>query len=383
MCRAAGIEDVQRVARLEDCPESGPYLVLSDDVFLTEHALRAFLDAIPKGKRVAARFAVTDSLFLRDSAPLQQGIDPPEAADVAAVFPVMFVPNARPASMDVETVIVDLEVEERPFEDLPRVFTNDEPILIPFTSRPIMRLSHWIHLVRANQYALLSLVISFRERPKWRNALSLAGLVLKSFPPTRSRVARALVQKGKGCKIHPSAVVEASILGNNVEVGPHAIVQACVVDDDAVFQPHSHATMSVIGKGAVLSKQTWTNLVVLFPGAVQAAHAQMSVFGRDSFVATYSPLQDLSLEGEVKVEAGGKVVSCGSRFMGVCIGHEAKVGGGVFVAHGRAVPNGAVVVKNPQDILRKVEPGEGVLSIHEGIAMPLDRIRELTRGKSP
>lgn len=356
------------VERLDALP-SGPALVVRDDVFVTQHALRAFL-ALAGGQ--PAQMGVAESLFLKDSLPLQEGLA--TRGDAAAVFGIARVSGPLEDLESLPVVTVDLAVEEKTVDGIPTVFTGGEEVRVPWTSRPVMHLSHWVHLVRANQYALMATVAGFRERPRWRNWISIAGLLLRAFPPTEARVGRALVQKGRGCKIHPTAVVEASRLGDRVQVGPHAIVRACVLDDDVVIQPHGHCEMSALGRGAVLGKQTWINFVVGYPGAVMTAHAQMSVFGAESFVATYSPLQDLAFEGEVKVEKQGQVVTCGSRFMGVCIGHRARIGGGVFVAHGRAVPNDAVIVKNPSDVVRRIEMGEGFLTVHEGTAKPIDRV---------
>ena len=46
----------------------------------------------------------------------------------------------------------------------------------------------------------------------------------------------------------------------------------------------------------------------------------------------------------------------GMNFPGGCVGHGSIVGPDVWIASGREVPNGAMVVKNPRKIIFKIPP---------------------------
>ena len=69
----------------------------------------------------------------------------------------------------------------------------------------------------------------------------------------------------------------------------------------------------------------------------------------------------------------GELKSVGSRFMGCAIGHKAWIGAGLYVQHGRAIPNGTRLIRDPSEVVKKfadVPPGT-LLIARDGAAVPL------------
>lgn len=385
-----GIPHVEPVASAAGLPAPGPetgggYLVIADDLFVSRSLLRAFLaesDAVP-GEVV--RLALGDCRFLADSAPLQDLVR--ERADGSgwAGYPAWIVREAsgRTRLDDAPVAVIDAQEELKKIEGVPRVFAADREITFPLTARVAIRLQSWVHVLRANQLAMMAGLASLKERSKLRNLLAILWILLKSFPPSEARVLRAISRKGRRTKIHPTAVVEASLLGDGVRIGAHAVVRASVLDDGAVVEDFGLVEMSVLGKGACVTKKAISNFNVMYPGSVLGhAGAQMSLLGYDAFVSTDSRIFDLKFDGNVPVEHRGKTVSSGARFLGACVGHRASVGAGVFVQFGKAIPNGAVIVKHPREVVRKIDPGvpERVpLAVENGRAVPIGKgIRRTT-----
>ena len=374
--RACGIDRIETVPDPASLPRSGfPYLVISDDLYISRTLLREFL----AGAATTCRLALKDSLVVRESRPLQTLVDGPGWT----AYPAWVVHGPDVDLEDLEAAppqVIDPREDVRRVEDVPKVFAPDGVMKFAVTARVAIRLEHWVHVLRANQLAMLAAMGELKERPWWRNALAIASVAIRSFPPNEARVMRALVRRGRGVKIHPSAVVEASVLGDGARVGANAVVRGSVLGAGAVVAEGAFVEMSVIGEKAHVTKHVICSFNVLHPGAVIGLGIhQMSVVGRDAFIAGDVRMLDFKFDGEITVEHRGKIASVGSRFLGCAVGHGAMIGAGVTVQHGRAIPNGARLIGDPGRIARKFaasEPGD-VLVIRDGVAMPLAR-REAT-----
>lgn len=378
---SAGVTSLERVRAADALPDAkgDPYLVLSDDLFFTRTLLADFVVQAQAGDpAVPARLALPDGKLLRDSEPLQDLERGEQGGRPFAAFPMWLVRGAAPgpALAGARPVVVDPREEVRAIEDVPRVFAENGRLEFALTSRVAMRIEHWVHLLRANQTAMLASLAELKDRPKIVNAVALAWLLLRAFPPTEARVMRAAVRRGRKVKIHPSAVVEASVLGDGVQIGAHALVRGSVLAAGATVAEGAAVEMSVLGEKARVTKNCLCNFNVLYPGAVlgYGIH-QMSILGRDAFVSAQSILLDFKFEGEIHVEHRGRIVSSGARFLGAAIGHGARVGAGVVIGQGRAVPSRASMVMDAARVAQKFSPAavEGAtLTVRDGVVVPLE-----------
>jgi acetyltransferase-like isoleucine patch superfamily enzyme len=103
-----------------------------------------------------------------------------------------------------------------------------------------------------------------------------------------------------------------------------------------------------------LTKGAEVNLSVLMDGALvsRGGGLQSSVIGRQAFIAQHAIIMDRSFHQEVPVLDDGHRVSSGRGFLGVALGHGARVGAGVVLGYGTELPNGATAVLDPSRILR-------------------------------
>ncbi len=354
---AAGFE-------LVEAPPAGePYLVFSDRVWFTASFLR-----VVRAASAVGRVRIADATFLRQTGALQTDPARPEVA---------VVPAGAPPSLDGPDLPVDLALRPAPPMELHPAFQHAQQPLVTGT-RLVHGVEHWSHVLRVNLLALVATAeeakADFEAAPLWKRVLIALGVLLRARALNGFAIARALNRIGKNCKIHPTAVIEASQLGDNVEVGAYALVRGCVVGDGAKIEDYAHASVSVIGPGARLGRTCMFNFCVAWPGAFVSAGGgwQMSIFGRDSFVAMTATGYDLSFGGPIRVVHHGRVVSADTHFLGVCVGHRAKIGAHVRLGYGMAVPNDAFVVAPAEGTLRKWPEGlEGPVTIRDGVAVPV------------
>ena len=100
---------------------------------------------------------------------------------------------------------------------------------------------------------------------------------------------------------------------------------------------------------------------------------QACVIGRRTVTVPGSYSIDLNFDQEIRVMFDGELRSTGSRFLGSAFGHDCRIGTGVWLASGRSIPNGTVVVRAPEGVLHRIpEPlGTGPHVNDRGTLRPL------------
>lgn len=335
---------LQRIATREP-----PCLVVPDTLFTTGAALRAFVDGAAGRNAV---LALRQSEFGRRTTPLQPDVHPIEGG--WRFDAVRFDSGASD-----EPAIVWVDPDESTIDiDLPPVFRDaDAPSVAALPRDPVMTLHHWAHILWANQAAGS---VEMKREPRWRVALKVIWAILRARSLNKWRVLGKLNTVGKGCDIHPTAVVEGCTLGDGVEIGPHARVRFSRLGDGVKVMPGAQVELSTLGHRAQVAQNAALRLCVLYEDAFfSQSMLQASVVGRDTLMVLASYCIDLNLDRNIRVELDGQLLDSGTRFLGCAVGHRARLGTGIWLASGRAVPNDAVLVRAPEEVISRVPDTEG------------------------
>ena len=351
---------------VEEAPRDEPYLCFSDRTWFSRGALRRFREQAS----APARLQVEHPHFLKLTLGVQELPSP-------GLYEVALLPSGHEPGFQAPPVVVDLGFEE---EDPPPehpALAHAMPERLALSDAQVHQIDHWSHILRVNWLAMASTIQrekrGFAQQNLLVKAWTIARLLLRARSINEFRLASALSHVGKDCRIHPTAVVEASVLGDKVEVGPYAVVRGSVVADGARIEDFASVNMSVIGRGARVGRRGTANLCVMYPGAMIAAANgyQACLLGEDSFCAWSTTVFDLSFKDPIKVNHRGKRVSSGTYFLGAVVGHRARLGGLVTLGYGAEVPNDAFVVGDAQRVLRNWENGPGPHRVVDGVARPV------------
>lgn len=359
-CAGAGLSPEIAAVRPGETVE-GPAFVFRDDAWFTAHAIREFLGASgPPTGQLAAR----DCLFLTRNRALQDL----ESVEIDGVrhdrFPLWRVaPGERfvvpggvaegqgPAAPAAEPVAIDL-AEKRLSVPVPPQFFDTDRFEIGVTARGVMCVRHWVHVLRVNHAASGA---AWQATPRWKSILVVLWAVLRAFSLNKWRVLAKLGRRGKGCDVHPTAVVEGSTLGEGCVIGPGARVRFSHLGDRVTVMGGAQVEFSVIGDRALVSQNCAANFCVLYPGAGAAQQLMQScLLGRNAVTTGGAFSLDLHFSRDVMVEKDGRLESAGTRFLGCCLGHDVKLGTGFWLNSGRAVPNGYVIVRDPDAVLSRI-----------------------------
>ena len=364
--------------------EAGEALVTTDDLWITPELVAAFVrKARSYGK--ASILAVRRGLFTEFTSPLQHLREVDPGGGACLVYPLVWVPDISrwtPGGDLVEEeqltpLPIDLEV--RPMEiPVHKVFSADEKFLLPLTHLACVRICHWMHILRANQVGLLAWGARlFAVQPH-----RLVWAAIRAMSVNKFKVMQKLTTRGRGCEIHPSAVIEASTLGDNVEVGAGAVIRFSHLGNGVRISDQANVQYSVLGDGATVARMGMLQSCVLFPGANSGHYGlQLCVVGRDTFVGGEVILGDFRPEGTIKVRHEGELHSTGTRVLGCAVGHDCQIMMRATFYAGREIPNGYRIIGPPRDIVAKIPlglpPGEPLMA-HDGVLEPYSQRRPST-----
>ncbi len=360
--RAAGVELVERP------PVGEPWLVFSARTWFTPELVRLLVSAGPGRLRVEHPDygPAYEALQELDAPGLYElGLHPASQGALPERFP------------ELEPRTVDLGLKSEQMEGVhPALRFAARPF--PVSAALVHQIDHWAHVLRVNLLAMaargLQAKLDFDRAPIWRRALEVLVFLLRNRPTSRWDVARGLCMLGKKVSIHPTATVEFSVLEDGVEVGPGAVVRASHLGVGAKVEEHAAVNLSVMGAGSKLSRFGMLNLSVLYPGA-SVSHGnghQACVFGQDTFVGWGVTALDLSFGKPVKVERDGAWVDSGQHFLGVCLGHRARLAYGAVINAGVSVPNDALLMGEHDQLLKRWgdAPPDQMCVVRGGVAVP-------------
>lgn len=308
------------VAAGDALPE-GTAALCGDDVLFTAEVLQALRAAAARGGVVQAAIARGTPLHARaaplcpDGAPDAHLPLPLWAGRLESLRPgdVADATRAVPGAALVPVCDDEAHVPHRvdPYGPAPHV------LAVPCGDRVAGRFAHWLHVLD------LGLALTARE----------------------TRRAGARGRRGRA-KVHPTALVERSVLEDGVEIDAHASVIDSWIGAGARIAERSVVHSSSIGASCQTLVDTHLRRVVAMSGSTLSnLSLEDVVVGREVFVTTATTFFPGAPRETVVVDG----VDTGRPCLGGAIGHRAILGARALFSAGVAVPSGAVVVMRPDE----------------------------------
>jgi acetyltransferase-like isoleucine patch superfamily enzyme len=368
---------VEKVRTTNDVPLKGDYLVLPDTLFLTRRCAGEFLKGTSAAKK-PARLALPRSPVTEYARPLTELDDQGEAVayDLFRIRGIELPRGMGWAQLKTflagrtENTILD---PEPGIERLPQTRPGPprETLDLPRTTLLAADVRHWVHLVWINHQ-----LPWLRLKEYWEDH---AGI--KRFWRSRGgnpyRKAARLSVIGRNCDIHPTALVEGSILGDKVTLGAFTSVRDSIIGDGVEVSEHTKFLRCVVGKNCHTLNDSYFIGCTFYPDSTLANFLiRNSVLGRRVFLTSGVMFWDEAIEAPVEVMHRGKSVPTGRWILGGCAGHECILGTRAIFLPGRTVPNQTMIVMRPEEGLYKLppvaEPGRPYV-YHQGLLQPLEQ----------
>ena len=392
----AGLE-VLRVDSVDEIDAGEDCFVTLDTLYFSRQLFNLFRKHAHSGGGSSA-MALYDCAFTKSTSTLQDVQKEEHEGETALVYGLFFLKAGdRPADLRSVKGRTLLRIREnvRRHPRVDKYSRGEEQLEFAFTPFNVADIAHWSHLLYANFYALLSYWADLRPLSVLRYFFVVARTLLSltfvrsavrallTFDVSRMSDLLYLLMKnanriGRGCRIHPTATVEGSILGRGVTIGPHATVFGSCLGDGAIVETHSLVRNSVMGAGSTLTANCRLNFCVLYPDAMAGQSLlQVSILGERTVLMTSGFTFDMKITKPVNVDFRGQRVSLGIKYIGCCFGHEAIVGAGIWLNAGLEIPNGYMIVREGERIIHRVPTGlptkvplvpvDGVVQVHPSL----------------
>lgn len=358
---------------------AGPALVWSDDVWLSRRALRGFLRVATR-EAVAARLCLPPSRLLELFLPLQ---DVERDAHGRAAFDVALVPAGATAT-PAELFALDADRWRAPgYREIPLALPaprhilrrEESSIVMPLTSTVAMRVRHWLHVLRAGHLAPQVMLLDRASARPLQTLLRLAASVRTSRRSSLRALRARLVYAGRNTFIHPTATVEASVLGDDVQIGAYSYVVNSVVGSGSVIEQRAHVSGCALGPRTFVSLNSSLQACVTFGDTDACINGvQACVIGPRCALTSFARPLDLALAGSVCVEDGGGLRPVGELPCGVAFGPDVFVGADVVIAAGRAIQAGVRLFMDGRRVLHRLPPdlSPGAYAIVDGRPQRID-----------
>ena len=340
LCASQGI-DLHNVSDKDEITET-EYLIFDENCYFTESFLIQ-VKSVSDSSKVSLQFVLADNIFNeRFVLPFEK----PFKGEYHLGFRyVVDKTDEKPFEISQKIYHFDARIPEQLVKgavySVPQCDTFAAHIISPF------------HLLQINMAVNLNRTIVIQQ-----------GKFLGFFKELKGRLGTFFFYKalkrlnkiGKGSFIHPSAIVEGSVIGENVRIGAGSVVRLCHIGDDVTISDNVVVANSVLGDKTYISNSNFIELCMTYEEAFMIhGPYQFSIFGKNS--ASFAVINcDFRLDQEnIKVPTNIGVIDSRQPLLGIAYGHGSKVGGGNIIAAGRIVPNNRFV--NPPDsIILKFEP---------------------------
>jgi hypothetical protein len=322
-------------------------VVLANDVVVMQATIQAILElGRQRGASVQLRPGGELARFLQEAELGREGFlaaylrpgEPAERASISAL------PTAELPSQE---RLLDMPVHHTQF--------GADLVQVPISDALVFPVGHWLQLLWANLLGMGPFLWRGLVGPALPHVIwNVSRAWLRSFSLNPYRIGAQLGRQGKGCRVHPSAVVEGCWLGDGVEIGANAVVRGCVLADGARIEELSVVDFSVLGRQALVQRQALVRFCLLDQGCACAGQMQLGVLGRDAALKHGATLMDINYAQGVRVRSGDALHRAPLGLAGVCVGPRTIVGSGIKVASGRVLPPGLVILPDPAQVLSRI-----------------------------
>lgn len=253
----------------------------------------------------------------------------------------------NPKAKEVTKVVLEQEIFEN-FVELPNQIVKGRKFHMDQCDTFASHIISPFHLLQVNLALNLNRSIRLQRLipKKWR---------AKTQSKWTFKALKRLNKIGKNVSIHPTAIIEGSVIGANSIVGANAVVRLSIIGENCKLSENTAVMNSVIGNGTHISNSNYI-LNCVTDEEVFLIHGpyQFSIFGKN--VACFAVINaDIRLDQQnIKIPTSLGVIDSKQPLLGIAYGHRSKTGGGSIIAAGRIVPND-YIINPPDSIILKFE----------------------------
>ncbi len=321
---------------------TGEALVCSAASYLSRGLLKAFVAAARGSERSLQCHVQKRALLVFSS-----------TADEASVPLKLF--YLRPGQRTDQCVPVTLETPEllRVPSGLPPAILKKPDTFIPVNSLVGVEVDDWSAYLLAGSLANREFTLGSVEALK-----AFLPQKLLEFLTSRPSLAKRMNRIGRGCRIHPTAVLEGCVVEDGVEIGPYCYLRASWVGKNATVRENSSVKLSSIGAGTFLTTANLFNALIGEDCMIFTQLLVNCVIGDRTFVGGATGFSDFDFFKDwATIDLGEGKRETFHKFLASAVGDDCSIGAGLIFKPGRMIPNRTTVIN--KNMIDEVPQREG------------------------
>lgn len=317
--------DVVEVDQIDPNQIEPRSLVVSDDVMLSDSLLKRLLATLPD-RSGNYQVEIEQGRF-----PLLASKSAPPRWKKLPLYYYGDAPRSEPQALQLQPMPVFEFIE-----GLPARMQALTDICVYFFDIWGIHLEYWFDLQTASSLYCRELVAKLIRPFHGRVPDAILSRIASS-----QRVMSRANSIGRNTRIHRTAILEGSVIGDGVEIGPYAYVRSSVLGDNAVVREKSSIKMSYVGTRAFIMGSDLVNTYVGAETSIFSPMVYNAVFGERGFLSGGSGFADFIVGAEsIPATIDGKQVPSGLPFLASCVGDDCFIGANLLFAPGRTIPDG-------------------------------------------
>jgi acetyltransferase-like isoleucine patch superfamily enzyme len=328
-----------------------PMIVYKDNLWFDEGYIHTFITEAMKRKRpVRAAFSAEDPAFREHALPLSTSYTPAGNLYLADLW---YYPKGPEA--DAEPLVIDMQAREIGYYHVPTYMAGEQGDLVfQVPLRSMLAIDSWVHIFIADiVFGLFSRGARFEARSKSDLGFKVGVLSRALYEGRQVLECSSLVQVGRNCTIEPSAIIRGpTTIGDNVTIGAGAVIDNSIIGNNVNLSQDVQLMVSVVGDGVFLPfRAALFNTTVMDNSMVaQNTCLQMCVIGRNTFVGAGSTFTDYNLiPTPIKARDGNNDLKPSNRpVLGGCVGHNCRIGAGMIVYPARTIESDVMLAASKE-----------------------------------
>jgi hypothetical protein len=247
------------------------------------------------------------------------------------------------------TETLDIELTELSTQiHFPLSLTRPDTSRIPFALLMPYSCDH--DLLFSNQIAIISNIAAKVRYAPWS---WLTALLSRQGGLLRQRIPLHWNKIHSSARIHPSAVIEGSVIGEDCRIGAHCVVRYSVLGKQVQLHDGAKVEYSAIDDNTwlmhdlVLYRSLVESHVFLIHGPYQFSYFQQQSAAFATIMMDYRPD-----ERDIQINTPNGVRAYKGRFLGALLEERSKVLGGTLIAPGITIPHDRQVYAKAEDVIK-------------------------------
>lgn len=328
-----------------------------DREFFTEFYEQARSSQLPS----RAALPADDAAWMKYSVPLSRLEPVRDMGGKALYYPLdlWYFPEGYVEPHKWRSVPVFSDCKEIGYYNVPDSMTNIRPggtkegrdldLTHILTERSCLSIDSWVHIYFANIIlGVFSRGKRFEKVITEHNMVALKLLFRAVLEQKQVLSCSKVVQVGEGTVIDPSAVILGpTTIGRNCFIGAGAVIDNSMIGDNVNVAQGCQLMLSVVGHNCFLPFRAALFMSTLMEYTIVAQNTciQMGVVGRNSFVGAGTTFTDFNLLPAPlrALNAFDDLEDTGQPVLGSCVGHNARLGSGLIVMPARVIESDVIL----------------------------------------